>query len=394
MAIIQALLAIVLRSAGRLLNTAFGWATIMLFGKVPRDRQMYLSAIAFGSVIWLIALLTIGLPAVGAFLFAFVTPPPWLDRKWIRLGMLAAAIVIPALIGWLSTHMVAREQRPRGARATVLAILRGYPYTFGLALTLIVMTVFAPVLKLRDLGRRWTTAHVPVMIEPGDYLDVVDEVRQALDAGGLPTTPKRAGWTLRLPTRILAVFARRPLADVMAERLTRLHGEHVEVLVHPSDLVISGRETDAAHARAIVSEHLTLTKAYLTWDKDANDLEDRLRGVWRDLAARRTAQARATLADVVTRLHALNVPYEEWEVLFRETLLAERALLRRDSGVFERRRLARALVTAVVVAAPVVEQVVDTVNEIRGMQERRRGATAGAGLHAIDRLRRLWKRAA
>lgn len=118
MAIIQTLLAIVLRPAGRVLNTAFGWATVMLFGQVPRGRQIYLSAIAFGSVIWLIALVATGLPAVGTFLFAFVTPPPRLDRTWIRLGMLAAAIVIPALIGWLSTRMVAREQRPRGARAS------------------------------------------------------------------------------------------------------------------------------------------------------------------------------------------------------------------------------------------------------------------------------------
>jgi len=48
MAIVQALLALVFRSAGRLLNMVFGWATMMLFGKVPQDRQIYLSIIAFG----------------------------------------------------------------------------------------------------------------------------------------------------------------------------------------------------------------------------------------------------------------------------------------------------------------------------------------------------------
>jgi len=40
MAIVQALLAALFRSAGKLLNMAFGWATIMLFGRVPRDRQV------------------------------------------------------------------------------------------------------------------------------------------------------------------------------------------------------------------------------------------------------------------------------------------------------------------------------------------------------------------
>jgi hypothetical protein len=59
MAIIQGLLALLTRSIGRVLNTAFGWATIMLFGKVPQDRQIYLSVVAFGSVAWLIVLLGI-----------------------------------------------------------------------------------------------------------------------------------------------------------------------------------------------------------------------------------------------------------------------------------------------------------------------------------------------
>src|SRR5919198_2608122 len=84
MAIVQALLAALFRSAGKLLNMAFGWATIMLFGKVPQDRQLYLSVIAFGSVIWLVGLVAIVFPGFGAFLLAFVTLPPWVNRAWIR----------------------------------------------------------------------------------------------------------------------------------------------------------------------------------------------------------------------------------------------------------------------------------------------------------------------
>ena len=38
MAIIQGLIAAVFRSLGKILNTAFGWATIMLFGGARCDR--------------------------------------------------------------------------------------------------------------------------------------------------------------------------------------------------------------------------------------------------------------------------------------------------------------------------------------------------------------------
>ena len=51
MAIIQAVMALATKSAGKLLNTVFGWATMMLFGKVPADRQIYLSVMAMSSVL-------------------------------------------------------------------------------------------------------------------------------------------------------------------------------------------------------------------------------------------------------------------------------------------------------------------------------------------------------
>ena len=68
MVLVQALLAAIFRSAGRLLNTVFGWATVLLFGRVPQDRQIYLSLISFGSVAWLIALVGIAFPKIGTFL--------------------------------------------------------------------------------------------------------------------------------------------------------------------------------------------------------------------------------------------------------------------------------------------------------------------------------------
>ena len=291
MALVQGLLALLLRSAGRLLNTAFGWATVMLFGRVPEDRQIYLSIAAFGSVLWLAALVGIAVPGAATFLLAFVTLPDWVDRGWIRIAMLIAAMVLPAIVGVISLRMVDGAARPQGVSATTRTVLRGYPYTAGLALTLLVMTLFAPILKIRNLARRWETQHVPIMVEPADYRSVVDDIQNALKAGGVPTERRRASWMLRFPTKILMLFARSAVGRMAADEMTTLAGEGVEVLLHPSDLVISGRAMQAAHVRAVLAEQLTVTRAYLTWDKQANEFEDRIRAVWRELAAGRRAAA-------------------------------------------------------------------------------------------------------
>src|SRR5438270_482958 len=222
MVILQALLTLLTRSAGKLLNTAFGWATVMLFGRVSKERQIYLSIIAFGSVLWIVALISLAAPGFGTFLLTFVTLPKWVDKRLIRLAMAAAVVVIPALVGLVSLLMLEPGARPRRAAAKVATVMRGYP----------------------------------------------------------------------------------------------------------SALVISGRERAATRARAILAERLTVTRAYLTWDKESNEVEDRVREVWQAMRDGRMDEAAATLAAVQHRLRELDVPYDEWEVLFREALLAETALLR------------------------------------------------------------------
>jgi hypothetical protein len=277
--------------------------------------------------------------------------------------MLVAVVVLPGLVGWLSTRLVDPAQRP----STLRAAARGYPYTVGLALTLVVMTVFAPVMKVRDLARRWTTEHVPVVIPPERYPAVVDEVRRALAAGGVGTTPRRATWMLRAPTALLTWFAGRSLGGNVS--LQCLVGDKSQVLLHPSDLVISGREADAAHARAVLGERLTVTHAYLTWTKEANEAEDEIRRAWGDLRARHAHEAADRLSRLETRLRELTVPYEEWEVLFRQLLLAQRELLAADAEAL-RPGLAERVVTALAASAPLLEDAEDFADRLRALFRR------------------------
>jgi hypothetical protein len=378
MVVLQALLALVFRSAGRLLNTAFGWASIMLFGRVPQDRQIYLSLVSFGSVMWLIALFSIAFPSVGTFVLSFVPLPEWVDRKWVRLAMLGVAIVLPAIVGVLAGRLVDEEKRPKGGGAFVKTILRGYPYTVGLALTLILMTVFAPVLKLRDLIRRWSTQHVPVMVEPADYPRVVDDLERALHEGGFETQRGRPSWMLRFPTRLLGWFASSAVGDLVAENLTRLRATNTqaEILLHPSDMVISGTEKDAARMRAVIAEHLTFTRAYLTSSAEANEIEDSLRRIWEGLGAGTGREALVRLRAVDARIQKLALPYEQWEVLFRQRLQVERAALRRLAGIEDVPTTTEGARPSILQRA--LEAVAETVAEIqRSWSSERKGQGAG-----------------
>jgi hypothetical protein len=329
MAVLQAILAAIGRQLGRLLNTAFSWATVLLFGKVPERRQLYLSAISAGSVLWLVLLIGVAFPSVGTFLMAFVPLPKWIDQATARLIMLAAAALLPMVIGILSLFLLEPADRPEGIYAKLKAVAAGYPYTFGLALTLVLMTIVAPLLKARAVFRRWTTTHIPIVVEPRNYEETVLQMHRVLCEQGLETVRRPATWLLRGPTKLLTVFAGARVERMVANQLAVLRGADVELILHPADLVLSGREKTVTRTHAIITEHLTGTKAYLTWSKEAQEIEDRLHRLYRQVqaGAMTRGHSQTAIQDIRATVVRLPISYEEWEVLFRQRVLLERDIL-------------------------------------------------------------------
>src|SRR5256885_4503270 len=71
------LFAFIGRQLGRVLTIAFNWATIVLFGRVPQDRQLYLSGMALTALLWPIVLAGIAFPSFATVLLGFFTVPNW-----------------------------------------------------------------------------------------------------------------------------------------------------------------------------------------------------------------------------------------------------------------------------------------------------------------------------
>jgi hypothetical protein len=342
MAIIQAVIAALARFAGKILNTLFGWATTTLFGKVPQEKQNLLSVMSLGSVVWIALLVGVLWPDAGFFLLSFVTLPEWVQDHWVRMVMVAAAILLPAGIGLLSTRVTDLEDQPKGLKETVQRILHGYPYAVATSLALIMMIVFVPLLKTRTLIKRWTTEHLPMIVEDQDYVTVVTEIEQALGHAGYPVIPTQASILLRLPVKVLIFFAGKRRSRLVSDQLTTLRSDRVELILHPSDLVISGGKYDVAHVRAIVAEQLAFSPSYMTWTKEANELEDRLGAIWDTVKATDVVRGQSDLAQQLQQiehdLRSAKIGYEEWEILLREKLLVERAVLQLATGLVDQAR--------------------------------------------------------
>jgi hypothetical protein len=338
--ILQALLTLIVHSLGRVLNMVFGWATVMLFGRVPQERQIFLSVVAFGSIVWLIAVLGIAFPSAATVLLAFVPVPQWVEEGWIRIAMLAAAIFVPPLVGESAIRAVDPDRQPRGAGRIAGALISGYRFALGIAVALVALMLVSPILWTRNFRRGWVTRHVPVIVHRRDYLSVLDHVERALNAAGVPAKRGHIGGLLRVLTSVLA-FAAAGKIQALDAQMARLSSPRVEILLYPFDLVISGERAQVSRAQGIAAEQLPRTRAYMTWSARGNALEDQLKRLWGrvggelpdNLSGRGPAVPNAEVLAEVERagrqLRSACLSYEEWEVLFREMLMVERDVLRR-----------------------------------------------------------------
>src|ERR1035437_11153438 len=68
------------RFAGDLLTSALGWASSLLFGRVPRSHQVFLVLMMAGSFPSLPLLPPLLLPIVSSTLPAATPPPPFVDQ--------------------------------------------------------------------------------------------------------------------------------------------------------------------------------------------------------------------------------------------------------------------------------------------------------------------------
>jgi hypothetical protein len=327
MAIIGSVFAMAGRFAGRLLNSALGWATILLFGKVEGRKQTLLLVIALGSLVWVVTLIGILLPDVGTFLLAFVPVPDFIDEGWVRLAMIALAVTIPLLIGATAIYVTEASRRPKGA-GIITGVTRGYPFTLVLAVTILTLAGVSLARKIRSLAKGWTDAHVPVVVKPGGYDRVLDDLHRVLDASGLPVTPRPAPAVISLPPRLLDAVAGRALGGLVPDRLMVLSGPDLEVLVYPSDVAISGNKTAMARARAAIAVELTRTPAYMTTSAESERIEDAILELAGHDAVRMPAHVRrGRMQELDAKIAKLAVPFDEWETVYRQRSQVERDLL-------------------------------------------------------------------
>lgn len=306
------------RLIGAVATMTVAWATILMFGRIPQSRRTLLSFMTLGSLAWVVALGGILIPTIGAFLLAAIPKASFIQDWWLRLVMLGLAILLPPAIGFASANFIAPETQPKG-RDRVLQTLRGYLYTPVYAFTIAFLAAWALIRKVKSLQTGWDSEHVPVIIKPGHYGAVVDDLEAALRETDLPVERRQVSPWFEIPLRLLAWAGGPAVAERIPDRLVALKTGDLEILIYPSDVALLGPKKLVSPARAAVARRLSSEDTYLTAAMEAEQIEDRLAEI-----ARKPSVTDADFAPIDELLNSIVAPYDEWETLLRLRLQVER----------------------------------------------------------------------
>jgi hypothetical protein len=328
MAFLQALLTLISRSAGKILNAIFGWAVRALFGQPSQKEQPFLTGVVAAAAAWPVLLVGVAFPKIAALLLAFV---PYHNRAppfAVRLVWLGLALFVPVIVG-----LVVASKAPTGSirESFGMRVGRGWPITIGLAAAFLVMFVTVPVLKIASMVRGRKQEQVPLVTRSSTYHDVAALVMAALDRHGYELTPATPRWWISVPTRILLEMGGSAFRGYVPDRLEYFRDGPLEAALYPNGLLLRGPKPKVVRAHTLVSEALSHSGALQTMDPQAQLLENRIHSLWdlfdRDPVENVGAESqRNAVATLARELGESEVGFEDWQILYRELLQLDREL--------------------------------------------------------------------
>ena len=327
MAIVQALIAFVGRSFGKILSALFDWAVVAIFGYTSGTEKIFLSGLLAAAGAWPLLLLGIAFPKIATFVLAFVPVPSWVPSWIVRVVWIVLGLIVPLAVG---TAIAARQSPDQPRRSWPVRLLRGFPITIGLSAALLITIFTVPVLRLISAVRGRKDVQVPLVTDKKTYHQVTRRMPVVMEEHGRPVRRRRPPWWLTAPLRVLSAmdhdaFERRIPAD-----LAYFEGRDLALALYPSGLLIRGRPEMLALAQGLIIEGVGDLSVWQTSDPGAQEIERRIADLWQTAedatGSERIGLSTARLRELARSIKELPVEYEDWQIVYRRALQLGRAL--------------------------------------------------------------------
>src|SRR5438067_3455946 len=312
-AILQALISLITKSAGKILNAAFGWAVLALFGRTTPKEQTLLSAVVAAAAAWPLLVVGIAFPKAMLFVVSFVPLSKSVPSLALRIVWIALALFVPLIVG---SMIAARAPKDALPESSLKRLLRGFQVTFALAVAFVLMLVLAPGMKIVNALKGRKDVRLPALVQEGAGGEFMSAFVAALALHHIELRPGDPPWHMTAPASLLKKLGGRAFANFGGERPEYRVAAELEVNLNPNELLLRGKERALLRGQSVAQEVMAPRCILATMDARAQDLERQIKRVWQ-IYAERPGDHRISAAliarrdEIASDLSKSDVPYDE-----------------------------------------------------------------------------------
>ena len=314
------------QAVSRSASFALGWATSLYFGQVPGRQGRMLSVVSLVSAGWVILVIGFAIPIFGgAALEAAGVIEDNFDVAWFHyLGLVAAIVAVPPVVAAITVWGEFHEDR--SVKTWLGLVPMSYPSTAMLGASVLQMVAFTPYLLFQRWRHKRKFVQVSLVMREGtDDDDLVEALRDALRSIDIDDVRTSEATGVKVwPMRTVGFAAEHLLGAVVRGDPMKLEAGDLEIFAYATNISIQGPKEDTYRVRAAVERKLGFHEAYLTWNDNAQDIEQAL------LEAHQGADGdverlRERLDEIQAVMDTESLNSEEWNVLYRRRLQIELA---------------------------------------------------------------------
>ena len=320
------------QAISRSASFALGWATALYFGQVPGRHGRMLSVVSLVAAAWVVLIIGFAIPIfTGAILEATGVIEDNFDVVWYHyLGLVAGIVLTPPVVAGITVWGAFHEERD--LKTWLALVPMSYPSTAMLGAAVLEMVAFTPYLLVQRWRHKIKYVQISLVPREGtDDDDLVEALRDALasiDIEEVQATEATGPKTW--PLRTVGFASEHLLGAVVRGEPMRLRADGVEIYAYATNISVQGPKDDAYRIRAAIQRKLGFGEAHLTWNDEAQEIEDELLDAHERFGDDVEA-LRARLDEIQAAMDTASVNSEEWNVLYRRRLQIELAArTRRD----------------------------------------------------------------
>jgi uncharacterized membrane protein YqjE len=268
-------------------------------------------------------------PKVAVFAIAFLPLSSSVPAGVLRAVWVALAVVVPVTVG-VVLRLQAPPEQQRGSRPST--VVRGFPITLGLSAAFLVLLLTVPVLRIASAVRGRHDIQMPLITTGTSYRVAADLIATTLRRHGFSIARVEPPWWSAAPAKILHRMSAEAFRAYVPEQTAYYRGDHLEVALYPNALMLRGTVDETGRAHGLLVEALTGQPDMLqTTAVEAQEIERQIQRVWSVFrenpgAHRNAGPLLSRLNEIAADVSRRALPFDEWQVVYRQTLQLGRAL--------------------------------------------------------------------